>query len=113
MTFVVKPRSLKKWAILTALQIGVFALFIVSAGLVASQVPKVVNAYRYYASVGSQQTDHKLDDASDSASRLEEELNQAAQKGTISAQDFQTKLDQLKTAEDNRARALGKYNPPK
>lgn len=111
MTFAVKPRSVKKWIILSILQVSVIAIFIASAGLVIGQIPKVVGAVQYYLNVGSEQTDRKLDEASDSAGRIEEELVQEIKKGTMSSEEFQAKLDQLKTAESNRSRALGNYKP--
>ena len=113
MTIPAKRRSVKKVVFLAVMQAGVILAFAASAGYLASQVPKVVGAARYYTSVGSKQTDRKLDEASDSASRLEEELIQAARAGTISAEEFQTRYDQLKTAQSNRDRAFDDYKPAK
>jgi hypothetical protein len=111
MTLPSKPRSTKKWALLTALQTVVVIVFVVSAAYCASQVPKVISAVRYYQSVGSKQTDKKLDDASDTASRIEEELIQALRSGALSPTDFQARYEQLVNAESNRARALENYSP--
>lgn len=106
-------RSAKKFVILFVLQVGVFAMFIGSAGLLLAQVPKVYNTYRYYTSVSMNQTDHKLDESSDTASRLEEELIQSLNKGSISAEDFASKLSQLKQADAIRTRAFEAYKPAK
>lgn len=93
------------------MQGSVILAFVASAAYAASQVPKIILSVQYYQRVGSKQTDRKLDEASDTASRIEDELVQAVKSGTITPEEYQLKVDQLKTAESNRSRAFEAYKP--
>ncbi len=105
-----RGRSFKKVVLITCLQIGVVALFVYAVALFASQMPKVYNAVRFYTSVGTSQTDRKVNEASDTASRQEDDLLQLL-KTAASNDEFQVKLETLKNAEANLQRAHQGYNP--
>lgn len=105
-----RTRSFKKVVFISCLQVGVIALAVYSVSLFVAQMPKVYHAVQFYSSVGSKQTDRRVNEASDTASRVEDDLQQLL-KTANSDDEFKVKLESLKTAEANVQRALKEYQP--